>query len=197
MGRWLGGAAWSSSAWRGATQAVAVVGERDSGECSVVLARDQSRNFFWLYIAALLIVVFFLVVFSFVAGGYLSKSWYDRVGERALAERARPKVKVGRTVRRLNACTQCDRRSTDINEIERLTIGASRDELRRIGDSTDGCKHALAERLHLRRIRNDELVGLHADNDPLWIGPVSVGHRFLRSDGSRAKAKRVHCDRVG
>ena len=102
-----------------------------------------------------------------MAGWYLSKYWYDRVGARALAERARPKVKVGRAVRRFNACTQCDRRSTDMNEIERLTITSIRDELRRFGDSTDGCKHALAERLRLRRIRNDELASLHADDDPL------------------------------
>ena len=148
------------------TQAVAVVGEKESGECSIVLAHDQSSNFFWLYIAVLFIFAFLLVTVCFTMGWYLSKCWYDRVGARALAERARPKARVGRAVRRFNACTQCDRRSTDLNEIERLTIGAIRDELRRYGDGTDGCKIVLAERLRLRRIRNDELAGLHSDDDP-------------------------------
>ena len=54
-----------------------------------------------------------------------------------------------------------------MNEIGRLTINAVREELRRYGDHTDGCKVVLAERLRLRRIRNDELAGLHADDDPL------------------------------
>ena len=39
---------------------------------------------------------------------------------------------------RLHAFTQCDRRSTDINEILRLTITAIKDELRHVGDMTDG-----------------------------------------------------------
>ena len=59
---------------------------------------------------------------------------------------------------RLHAFTQCDRRTTDMNEIMRLTINAIRDELRQFGDMTDGTKVILAERLQLRRRRNEELI---------------------------------------
>ena len=59
---------------------------------------------------------------------------------------------------RLHACTQCDRRATDMNEIMRLTIDSIRNELRMFGDSTEGVKIVLAERLQLRRRRNEELV---------------------------------------
>ena len=144
-----------------------VVGERDDGECSIVLAQGRSEGIVWLYIAVLLIVSFLLSTVCFLAGWYLSKLWYDRVRAPVLVERARPKARAGRLVRRLNAYTQCDRRSTDLQKIERLTINAIRDELRRFGDMTDGSKIVLAERLRLRRIRNDELAGLHADDDPI------------------------------
>ena len=63
-----------------------------------------------------------------------------------------------RPMGRLHACTQCDRRATDMNEILRLTISSIRDELRLFGDSTEGSKIVLAERLQLRRRRNEELV---------------------------------------
>ena len=66
---------------------------------------------------------------------------------------------------RLHACTQCDRRSTDINEILRLTINVIRDELRQFGDMTDGTKVILAERLQLRRLRNEELAVLYANHE--------------------------------
>ena len=59
---------------------------------------------------------------------------------------------------RLHAFTQCDRRTTDMNEIMRLTINSIRDELRFFGDSTEGTKVTLAERLQLRRRRNEELI---------------------------------------
>jgi len=45
-----------------------------------------------------------------------------------------------------------------MNEIMRLTINSIRDELRLSGDSTEGTKVTLAERLQLRRRRNDELI---------------------------------------
>ena len=60
--------------------------------------------------------------------------------------------------------TQCDRRSTDLDDIHKLTINAIRDELRQFGDSTDGTKVILAERLQLRRIRNEELAVVYAND---------------------------------
>ena len=60
--------------------------------------------------------------------------------------------------------TQCDRRSTDLDDMHKLTINAIRDELRHYGDSTDGTKVILAERLQLRRLRNEELAVLYAND---------------------------------
>ena len=65
---------------------------------------------------------------------------------------------------RRNSFTQCDRRSTDLDDINKLTINAIRDELRAFGDSTEGVKVTLAERLQQRRIRNDELAALYAND---------------------------------
>ena len=65
---------------------------------------------------------------------------------------------------RRNNFTQCDRRSTDLDDIHKLTINAIRNELRAFGDSTDGSKIDLAERLRLRRVRNDELAAWFAND---------------------------------
>ena len=82
--------------------------------------------------------------------------------------------------------TQCDRCSTDIDDIQRLTINAIRDELRQFGDSTDGTKIILAERLQVRRLRNEELAVLYAndgdDEEQLRdIGPALLPSREGRS----------------
>ena len=39
----------------------------------------------------------------------------------------------------------------------RLTIDAIRNELRAFGDRVDGCKYELAERLRVRRMRNEDV----------------------------------------
>ena len=52
--------------------------------------------------------------------------------------------------------TQCKRPCTDIGKINRLTIDAIRHELASYGESTNGTKIEVAERLRHRRIRNDE-----------------------------------------
>ena len=65
---------------------------------------------------------------------------------------------------RRNKFAQCDRRSTDLDDIHRLTINAIRHELRAFGDSTDGSKIDLAERLRLRRTRNDALAAWFAND---------------------------------
>ena len=75
--RWLAGAAWASSAWRGASQAMAVVGERTEGECSIVVAQAQGHamNFIWLYLFMLLIISILLSIVCFPSGWYASNWW--------------------------------------------------------------------------------------------------------------------------
>jgi len=115
-------------------------------------------NFMWVYLFMLLVISILLSIVCFLSGCHASKCWYGRVETRAIVEWARPKPRAMRPAGRLHAFTQCDRRSTDINEILRLTINAIRDELRHFGDMTDGTKVILAERLQLRRRRNEELI---------------------------------------
>jgi len=90
--RWLVGAAWASSAWRGASQAMAVVGDRDEEECSNVVAQAQGRemNFMWLYFFMLCIISILVSIVCFLSGWYASSWWHGRVDDRAVAERVRP-----------------------------------------------------------------------------------------------------------
>ena len=157
-GAWTAGAAWSSSAWQGAAQVISTTNDRASDVCGIRLAQPPPMPIAWLYVAVLIICAFLIASVSFAVGWYLSKLWYNHV------EGSVRKTRRGRAPIR-SSSVQCNRASTDLIEIMKMTIDAIRDELRLRGDPTNGSKLELAERLRIRRIRNDELAGLHADDD--------------------------------
>ena len=157
-GAWTAGTAWSSSAWQGSAQVISTANDGVSDVCGMRFAQPPPVPVVWLYVAVLIICAFLIASVSFAVGWYLSKLWYSHV------EGPVRKTRKGRALIRCSS-VQCNRASTDLNEIMKMTIDAIRDELRLRGDSTNGNKLELAERLQLRRIRNDELAGLHADDD--------------------------------
>ena len=159
FGKWAAGAAWSSSAWHGAAQALTVVNDREAEEWSIVVAQAQSAPVMWLFVAVLLIIAFLLVSVSFALSWYLSKLWYDHV-EGSLRRTRRRHALAG------NSWVQCNRASTDMKEIMKMTIDAIREELRQEGYPTQGCKHELAQRLLLlHRSHTDELNNLYVHPD--------------------------------
>ena len=160
--RWLAGATWASSSWRAASHAMAVVGEQEGEGCALVVPQSQAINFMWLGILLIAFICVLLSVICFVMGWQCSNQWNDRGATHVVVEPTRPRPRTMRPQGRRNNFTQCDRRSTDLDDINKLTINAIRDELRAFGDSTEGLKVTLAERLQLRRIRNDELAALYA-----------------------------------
>ena len=162
--RWLSGATWASSSWRAASHAMAIVGEQEGEGCALVVPQAQAINFMWLGIMSIAFICVLLVVICFVIGWQCSNQWNDRGATNDVVEPTRPRPRTMRPQGRRNIFTQCDRRSTDLDDINKLTINAIRDELRAFGDSTDGAKVTLAERLQLRRIRNDELAALYAND---------------------------------
>ena len=149
----------SSSAWQGAAQILTATNDRAADVCGIGLAQPPYVPVAWLYIAVLLISAFLIASVSFAVGWYLSKLWYDHV-ERSVRETRREHVPLR------SSWVQCNRASTDLIEIMKMTIDAIREELRLRGDPTHGSKHELAERLQLRRIRMEEIAGLHANDDP-------------------------------
>ena len=84
--------------------------------------------------------------------------------------------------------TQCRRRSINLDDINRLTINAIRNELRAFGDSTDGSKIDLAERLRLRRIRNDELAEWFANDSDGSDGECAFGSGIKNPTTAAAKS---------
>ena len=143
--------------------ALTVVDEREVDACALVVPQAQAINFMWLGIIVFICLCILLAVACFVLGWQCSSWWNHRVAigvvvEPLVVEPPRPRPRATRLPGRRTKFTQCDRRSVDIDDILKLTINAIRNELRAFGDSTDGCKVELAERLRLRRVRNDELA---------------------------------------
>ena len=141
-----------------------VVGQQEGDECALVVPQAQAINFMWVGITFVAFMFVLLAVVCFILGWQCSNQWNGRDATRVVVEPPRPRPRAMRPQGRRNKFTQCERRSTDLDDIHRLTINAIRNELRAFRDSTDGSKVDLAERLRQRRIRNDELAEWFAND---------------------------------
>ena len=154
--RWVAGAAWASSSWGAASQAIAVVNQRDENECALAVHSDPV-GYMWAGITLVAFVCLLFVGACFILGRQCSNYWKDRrEATRIVVEPVPPRPRAMRERGRRNKSTQCKRPCTDIGKISRLTIHAIRLELASYGESTNGTKIEVAERLRLRRIRNEE-----------------------------------------
>ena len=135
-----------------------VVGQQEGDECALAVPQAQAIRFMWVGITFVAFVCILLVVACFLLGWQCSNRWNGREATRVVVEPPRPRPRAMRQQGRRDKFTQCRRRSINLDEINRLTINSIRNELAAFGDSTDGTKVDLAERLRQRRIRNDELA---------------------------------------
>ena len=151
--------------------ALVVPDVQEVNEYALVVPQAQAINLVWWGIFACMFMCVLLAFTCFVLGWRCSSWWNCREVDDAVETpvAAEPVPEVPRTMRptaRKSKFTQCNRGSVDYNEIIKLTIDAIRNELKAFGDRTDGCKHELAERLRVRRMRNEELnAWFHADAD--------------------------------
>ena len=150
--------------------ALAVPDEREVNECALVVPQAQAVNLVWMGIFACVFLCVLLAFTCFILGWRCSSWWNGRVADGVVedpvdVEPPRPRPRAMRLPGRKSKFTQCNRGSIDIDNIMKLTIDASRNELRAFGDRTDGCKVELAERLRVRRVRNDELAAWYADDE--------------------------------
>ena len=150
--------------------ALAVPDEREVDACVLVVPQAQAFNLMWMGIFVFMFLCILLAFTCFVLGWRCSSWWNNRVAVGVVedpvgVEPPRPKPRAMRLPGRKSKFTQCNRGSIDIDNIMKLTIDAIRNELRAYGDRTDGCKVELAERLRVRRIRNDELAAWFAADE--------------------------------
>ena len=154
--------------------ALTLADEREVDACALVVPQAQALNLMWMGIIAFMVLCILLAFTCFVLGWRCSSWWNGRIAsgvvdDPADVEPPRPRPRAMRLPGRKSKFTQCNRGSIDIDNIMKLTIDAIRNELRAFGDRTDGCKVELAERLRLRRVRNDELAAwfarTEAEND--------------------------------
>ena len=150
--------------------ALAVPDEREVNECALVVPQAQAINLVWWGIFACMFLCVLLAFTCFILGWRCSSWWNNREAEGVVeapveAEPPRQLPRATRPPGRKSKFTQCNRSSVDLDDIMRLTIEAIRNELRAFGDRVDGCKFELAERLRVRRMRNEELAAWHADDE--------------------------------
>ena len=149
---WVAGATWASSTWQAwSCELVVAKQESTAGGCHTDVVKE---NHFLLYAAAFFILLITAVSF-FSIGWFASDVWHGRSSQEKkerLVVKAAPSSRA-KKVEKQTIGTQCRIRSSDLKEIERLTIDSIREDLICYGEYTRGFKAELALRLQKRLLQ--------------------------------------------